>query len=77
MMNGPNPICCTGGFSLVRNLADLGFLKGNSHQILLSEISPPGIEVLIEKLLAKILWRVGRKTPQEDAKLPSYSASAL
>ena len=32
-------------------------LKGNSHQILLSEMSLPGDEVLIEKLLLKILGR--------------------
>ena len=30
-------------------------LKGNFHQILLSEMSLPGIEVRIEKLLTKIL----------------------
>ena len=33
-------------------------LKGNSHQILLSEMSLPGIEVLIEKLLPKVLGRL-------------------
>ena len=27
-------------------------LKGNSHQILLSEMSLPGVEVLIEKLFS-------------------------
>ena len=32
-------------------------LEGNSHQILLSEMSLSGIEVLIEKLLPKILGR--------------------
>ena len=33
-------------------------LKGNSHQILLSEMSLPRAEVLIEKLLSKILGRL-------------------
>ena len=32
-------------------------LKGNSHQIVLSEMSLSGVEVLIEKLLSKILGR--------------------
>ena len=36
-------------------------LKGNSHQILLSEMSLPGVEVLIEKLLPKILGRLGKE----------------
>ena len=36
-------------------------IKGNSHQILLSEMSLPGIEVLIEKLLPKILGRLGKE----------------
>ena len=36
-------------------------LKGNSRQILLSEMSLPGIEVLIEKLLPKILGRLGKE----------------
>ena len=53
-------------------------LKGNSHQILLSEMSLPGVEVLIEKLLPKILGRLGKEDPSEDdAKLPLYSVSAL
>ena len=53
-------------------------VKGNSHQILLSEISLPGIKVLIEKLLRNILGRLGKENPQkDDAKLPLYSASAL
>ena len=53
-------------------------LKGNSHQILLSEMSLPGIEVHIEKLLPKILGRLGRRTSLKDeAKLPLYSASVL
>ena len=36
-------------------------LKGNSHQILLSEMSLPGIKVLIEKLLPKILSRLEKE----------------
>ena len=36
-------------------------LKGNSHQILLSEMSLPGVEVLIKKLLPKILGRLGKE----------------
>ena len=40
-------------------------LKGNSHQILLSEISLPGIEVLIEKLLPKILGRLEKENPSK------------
>ena len=38
-------------------------LKGNSHQILLSEMSLPGVEVLIEKLLPTIIGRLGKKNP--------------
>ena len=38
-------------------------LKGNSHKILLSEMSLPGDEVLIEKLLPKILGRLGKENP--------------
>ena len=41
------------------------FLKGNSHQILLSEMSLPGVEVLIEKLLPKILGRLGKENPSK------------
>ena len=40
-------------------------LKGNSHQILLSEMSLPGVEVLIEKLLPKILGRLGKENPSK------------
>ena len=40
-------------------------LKGNSHQILLSEMSLPGVEVLIEKLLPNILGRLGRENPSK------------
>ena len=40
-------------------------LKGNSHQILLSEMNLPGIEVLIEKLLPKILERLGKENPSK------------
>ena len=39
----------------------LGRLRGNSHQILLSEMSLPGIEALIEKSLPKILGRLGKE----------------
>ena len=42
-----------------------GGLKGNSHQILLSEMSMPGVEVLIEKLLPKILGRLGKENPSK------------
>ena len=38
-------------------------LKKNSHQVLLSEMSLPGIKVLIEKLLSKILGRLGKEKP--------------
>ena len=38
-------------------------LKGNSHQILLSEMSLPGIEELIEKMVPKILGRLGKENP--------------
>ena len=40
-------------------------LKGNSHQILLSKMSLPGVEVLIEKLLPKILGRLGKENPSK------------
>ena len=36
------------------------------HQIVLSKKSLPGIEVLIEKLLSKILGGWGRRTPLKD-----------
>ena len=52
------------------------FVKGNSHQVLHSEMSLPGSEVLIEKLLPKILGRLGRRIPlKDDEKLPLYNAS--
>ena len=38
-------------------------LEGNSQQILLSEMSLPGIEALIEKLVRKILGRLGKENP--------------
>ena len=38
-------------------------LKGNSHQILLSETRLPGIEVLIEKLLPKTIREIGEGEP--------------
>ena len=52
---------------------------GNSHQISLSEMSLPGVEVLIEKLLPKILGRLGKENPSKknDAKWLLYSARAL
>ena len=40
-------------------------LKGSSHQILLSEMYLPGIEVCIEKLLPKILGRLGMENPSK------------
>ena len=40
-------------------------LKGNSHQILLSEMSLPGVEVPIEKLLPEILGRLGKENPSK------------
>ena len=40
-------------------------LKGNSHQVLLSEMSLPGVEVLIDKLLPKILGRLGKENPSK------------
>ena len=40
-------------------------LKGNSHQILLSEMSLPGVEVPIEKLLPKLLGRLGKENPSK------------
>ena len=53
-------------------------LKENSHQILLSEMSLPGDEVPSEKLLPKILVRLGKQNPsRDDGKLPLYSANAL
>ena len=39
--------------------------KGNSHQILLSEMSLPGVEVLNEKLLPKLLGRLGKENPSK------------
>ena len=40
-------------------------LKGNSHRILLSDMSLPGMEVRIEKLLPKILGRLGKENPSK------------
>ena len=40
-------------------------LKGNSHQILFSEMSLPGVKVPIEKLLPKILGRLGKENPSK------------
>ena len=56
----------------------LAIWMGNHHQILLSEMSLPGIEVLIEKSLPTILGRLGKENPLKDtAKLPLYSTSGL
>ena len=41
-----------------------GFM-GNAHQILLSEMSLLGNEVLIEKLLPKILRKLGKENPSK------------
>ena len=49
------------GMLLLRHL----LLKGNSHQNLLSEMSLPGVEVLIEKFLPKILGRLGKEKPSK------------
>ena len=43
----------------VRHAAFIASLKGKFHQTLLSEMSLTGIEVLVEKLLPKILGRLG------------------
>ena len=53
-------------------------LNGELSPNLLSEMSLPGVEVLVEKWLPKILGRLGKENPsKDDAKLPLYSASAL
>ena len=54
----------TTSFVTVQILINLT-LKGNSHQILLSEMSLPGVEALIEKLLPKILGRLGKENPSK------------
>ena len=43
------------------------YFKGNSHQILLSETSLPGIEAFIKKLLLKVLLlgRLGKENPSK------------
>ena len=38
-------------------------LMGSSHKILLSEMSLPGVEVPVEKLLLKVLGRLGKENP--------------
>ena len=49
-----------------------------SHQILLSEMSVPGVKVHLEKLFPDISGRLGRDNSlKDDAKLTLYSASAL
>ena len=40
-------------------------VKGELSPNLLSEMSLPGIEVLIEKLLPKIIWRLGKENPSK------------
>ena len=40
-------------------------LKGNSLQAVLSEMSLPGVEVPIEKLLPKLLGRLGKENPSK------------
>ena len=40
-------------------------LEGNSHQILLSGMSLPGVKVPVEKLLPKILGRLGKENPSK------------
>ena len=53
------------------------YIKGELSPNFLSEMSLPGVEVPIEKLLLKIRRRLGKETPlKDDAKLPLYSASA-
>ena len=53
-------------------------LKGNSHLFLLSEMSLPEVEVLIEKLLPKILRRLGKENrSKRRCKVTFDSASAL
>ena len=51
------------GMSLLQWIVETGvfFFKGNSHQTLLSEMSLPRIEVLMEKLLPKILGRLEKE----------------
>ena len=46
-------------------VTSITILKGNSHRILLSEMSLPRVEVLIEKLLPKILGRLGKENPSK------------
>ena len=56
------------------------FVKGelSPNCTSLSEMSLPGVEVLIEKLLPEILGRLGKENPlKDDAKLPLYSAGVL
>ena len=55
----------TGSCSNIQFIANNYGEKGNSRQILLSEMSLPGIEVPIEKLLPKILWRLGKENPSK------------
>ena len=48
---------------LVRSRCRNYSLKGNPHQLVLSEVSQPGIEVSVEKLLPKIFGRLGKEKP--------------
>ena len=53
-------------------------LKGNSHQILFPEVSLSQVEVLIEKLLPKILWKLGDGNPSKGTftwRIPSRDDS--
>ena len=53
-------------------------ITGHSHQILISEICLPGIEVSAENLLHKILGKLGKENPsKDDVKLPLYSAQSV
>ena len=49
----------------IQTLVKFETLKGNSYQILLSEMSLPRVEVLIEKLLPKVLGRLGKENPSK------------
>ena len=41
----------------------LSFLKGNSHQILLSDMRLPGVQVLSEKLFTQNIREIGEGEP--------------
>ena len=44
-------------------------LQGTSHKILLSDMSQPGIEVLIEKLLLELSGRLGKENSPKKTNL--------